>query len=165
MTSQSQGGRVSRRNLLKGGLAIGAAGAAIGTGLSSSAGASIERAMTLDANTNASLSDIRHVVFLMQENRSFDHYFGTMSGVRGYSDPEVLVHNIFGTYFSVFEQLGYRPGYGVKSSGYMVPFHLEQVFPTEQGECTNDITHNWGPQHQSWNRGKDGQLGAGPPAR
>ncbi|HEY2214970.1 MAG TPA: alkaline phosphatase family protein [Acidimicrobiales bacterium] len=154
MTSQSQGGGVSRRNLLKGGLAIGAAGAAIGTGLSSSAGASIERAMSLDANKNASLSDIRHVVFLMQENRSFDHYFGTMSGVRGYSDPEALVHNIFGTYFSVFEQLGYRPGYGVKDSGYMVPFHLEQVFPTEQGECTNDITHNWGPQHQSWNKGK-----------
>ena len=36
-----------------------------------------------------SLSDIRHVVFLMQENRSFDHYFGTLSGVRGFSDPRV----------------------------------------------------------------------------
>jgi Phosphoesterase family len=35
----------------------------------------------------ASLSDIQHVVILMQENRSFDHYFGTLSGVRGFSDP------------------------------------------------------------------------------
>ena len=34
----------------------------------------------------ASLSDIQHVVILMQENRSFDHYFGLLSGVRGFSD-------------------------------------------------------------------------------
>jgi phospholipase C len=39
---------------------------------------------------SASLSDIQHVVILMQENRSFDHYFGTMSGVRGFSDPNTL---------------------------------------------------------------------------
>ena len=38
----------------------------------------------------ASLSDIQHVVVLMQENRSFDHYFGTLSGVRGFSDPNIL---------------------------------------------------------------------------
>ncbi len=38
----------------------------------------------------ASLSDIQHVVILMQENRSFDHYFGTLSGVRGFSDPNIL---------------------------------------------------------------------------
>jgi len=154
VSSQNESGRVSRRSLLKGGLAIGAAGAALGTGLSSSAGASIERAMTLDANANPSLSDIRHVVFLMQENRSFDHYFGSMSGVQGYSDPTVLVHDIFGTDFSVFKQFGYRPGFGEDDSGYMEPFHLQQIFPTKQGECTNDITHNWGPQHQAWNNGK-----------
>jgi phospholipase C len=144
---------VSRRNLLKGGLALGAAGAGA-TGLSSSAGATLERAMAVDAPRNASLSDIRHVVILMQENRSFDHYFGSMSGVRGFSDPTVLVHDIFGTDFSVFDQFGYRPGQGVDSGGYMQPFRLQQVFPTANGECTNDITHNWGPQHQSWNNGK-----------
>jgi phospholipase C len=38
---------------------------------------------------SASLSDIQHVVILMQENRSFDHYFGTLSGVRGFSDPNI----------------------------------------------------------------------------
>ena len=36
------------------------------------------------------LSDIKHVVLLMQENRSFDHYFGTMAGVRGFDDPNAL---------------------------------------------------------------------------
>src|ERR1700742_5185923 len=33
-----------------------------------------------------SLDDVEHVVVLMQENRSFDHYYGTMRGVRGFGD-------------------------------------------------------------------------------
>lgn len=37
-----------------------------------------------------SLRDIEHVVILMQENRSFDHYFGTLRGVRGFGDPRPL---------------------------------------------------------------------------
>ena len=40
-----------------------------------------------------SLADIEHVVLFMQENRAFDHYFGTMAGVRGFSDPNVQVND------------------------------------------------------------------------
>ena len=39
---------------------------------------------------STSLRDIKHVVILMQENRSFDHYFGTLAGVRGFDDPDAL---------------------------------------------------------------------------
>ncbi|KAK6073106.1 hypothetical protein SCUP234_08943 [Seiridium cupressi] len=39
-----------------------------------------------------SLADIDHVVLFMQENRAFDHYFGTLAGVRGFSDPNVQVN-------------------------------------------------------------------------
>ncbi|MBB3237954.1 alkaline phosphatase family protein [Phyllobacterium endophyticum] len=39
---------------------------------------------------NGSLKDIDHVIFLMQENRSFDHYYGTLRGVRGFGDPRPL---------------------------------------------------------------------------
>ncbi|KAI9717574.1 MAG: hypothetical protein M1828_007135 [Chrysothrix sp. TS-e1954] len=39
-----------------------------------------------------SLASINHVVLFMQENRAFDHYFGTMAGVRGFSDPNVQVN-------------------------------------------------------------------------
>lgn len=39
-----------------------------------------------------SLASIDHVVLFMQENRAFDHYFGTMAGVRGFSDPNVQVN-------------------------------------------------------------------------
>lgn len=40
-----------------------------------------------------SLEDIDHVVLFMQENRAFDHYFGTMAGVRGFADPNVHYNN------------------------------------------------------------------------
>ncbi|TVY24206.1 Non-hemolytic phospholipase C [Lachnellula hyalina] len=40
-----------------------------------------------------SIADIEHVVLFMQENRAFDHYFGTMAGVRGFSDPNVQVNS------------------------------------------------------------------------
>ena len=43
-----------------------------------------------DARPVGGFDSIEHVVLLMQENRSFDHYFGTMPGVRGFSDPEAL---------------------------------------------------------------------------
>jgi phospholipase C len=35
----------------------------------------------------------------------------------------------------------------------MEPFHLQMQFPTKNGDCTNDITHEWGPQHQCWDNG------------
>lgn len=42
------------------------------------------------ANVNGSLADVAHVVIFMQENRSFDHYFGTYPGVRGFNDPRAI---------------------------------------------------------------------------
>ncbi|KIK60377.1 hypothetical protein GYMLUDRAFT_97114 [Collybiopsis luxurians FD-317 M1] len=38
-----------------------------------------------------SLADVEHIVLFMQENRAFDHYFGTMAGVRGFKDPNVQI--------------------------------------------------------------------------
>jgi len=105
------------------------------------------------STSGASLSDINHVVILMQENRSFDHYFGVMSGVRGYSDSNVLQQTVGGAQYPVFDQFGYQPGAGVSASGYMQPFHLINDPPTENGETTNDIAHDWGTQHASWNNG------------
>jgi phospholipase C len=92
-------------------------------------------------------------VILMQENRSFDHYFGTLSGVRGFSRGPVLKQRVRGRRYPVFDQFGYKPGVGVDPAGYLQPFPLQSDPPTENGQTTNDITHNWGPQHQSWNDG------------
>lgn len=53
--------------------------------------ASIARALTLPASTRSgTLRDVEHFIIVMQENRSFDHYFGTLRGVRGFDDPRPL---------------------------------------------------------------------------
>lgn len=61
-----------------------------GTGISSSLPASIKRAMAINPDPGSSYMDAEHVVILMQENRSFDHCFGTLSGVRGFKDPRAI---------------------------------------------------------------------------
>jgi phospholipase C len=106
------------------------------------------------ASTDPTLSDIRHVVILMQENRSFDHYFGTLSGVRGFSDPGIVHNVIDGAPRPVWEQFGYAPIVGRDPNGWLVPFHLQQRPPFDDGDTTNDIDHSWGTQHVSWNGGK-----------
>ncbi|MGA2580429.1 MAG: alkaline phosphatase family protein, partial [Bryobacteraceae bacterium] len=52
--------------------------------------ASIERASAIDPPEGSSFLDAEHVVILMQENRSFDHAFGALSGVRGFNDPRAV---------------------------------------------------------------------------
>jgi len=56
---------------------------------------SIARAAAIEGNHRTrSIEDVEHVIVLMQENRSFDHYFGTLRGVRGYGDPHpVTIRN------------------------------------------------------------------------
>ncbi|GAB3043569.1 phosphocholine-specific phospholipase C [Stenotrophomonas tumulicola] len=72
---------IGRRRLLQGGLAGGIAALL----------PSIARAAAIapDARSH-SLDDLQHIVVLMQENRSFDHYFGTLPGVRGFGDRFVV---------------------------------------------------------------------------
>ena len=108
---------------------------AVGLG-ATAAGAGIEALLAQAAAAaprHGTLRDIEHVVILIQENRSFDHYFGTLSGVRGFDD-----------------KVG-RSAFFQKANGETVhPFHLPS-------KCLPDLTHNWGPQHKSWNNGKMNQ--------
>ena len=147
--------RFSRRSFLVGGVAAGVTAGVAGLGgiRARPAAASVDAAASVSPAGTGSLADIEHVVILMQENRSFDHYFGTLSGVRGFSDPSVLRQRVGGARYPVFDQFGFAPGVGVDPGGYLQPFHLLSDPPTEDGQTTNDITHSWGPQHQSWNGG------------
>ncbi|MBE7177326.1 MAG: phospholipase C, phosphocholine-specific [Mucilaginibacter polytrichastri] len=52
--------------------------------------AAIQKAFAIEAAPGSTWADAEHVVFLMQENRSFDHAFGTLNGVRGFSDPRAI---------------------------------------------------------------------------
>jgi phospholipase C len=75
----------SRREFLKKSILL--SGAA---GLSSVLPASIQRALAIDPAPGSTFLDAEHIVILMQENRSFDHCFGTLQGVRGFNDPRAL---------------------------------------------------------------------------
>ena len=70
----------TRRQVLAGGLA-GAAAAVLAT----TGGSTAQAAARIPA-AGADLGAVEHVVFLMMENRSFDHFYGTLNGVRGFDD-------------------------------------------------------------------------------
>ncbi|NGM63202.1 phospholipase C, phosphocholine-specific [Sphingobacterium sp. SGG-5] len=59
-------------------------------GLSSVLPPSIQRALAIDPAPGSTFLDAEHVVLLMQENRSFDHCYGTLQGVRGFNDPRAV---------------------------------------------------------------------------
>ena len=86
------------------------------------------------------ITDIEHVVILTQENRSFDHYFGSYRGVRGFSDSS-----------NAFQQPD-PANTTISPVGTLLPFHLDTT--NSNAACTHDITHDWVPQHQSWDGGK-----------
>lgn len=61
-----------------------------GTGIFGTLPASIQKAFAIDPETGSTYLDAKHVVIVMQENRSFDHCYGTLQGVRGYNDPRAI---------------------------------------------------------------------------
>ncbi|MFD2966805.1 phosphocholine-specific phospholipase C [Sphingobacterium bambusae] len=61
------------------------------TGVSQFIPSSIQRALAIEAAQGSTFLDAEHIVFLMQENRSFDHCYGTLKGVRGFNDPRAIL--------------------------------------------------------------------------
>jgi phospholipase C len=51
---------------------------------------SIQKALAINPAAGSTYLDAEHIVILMQENRSFDHTFGTLRGVRGFNDPRAI---------------------------------------------------------------------------
>src|SRR6204780_4947174 len=131
--------KLTRRRLLSGASRVAAAAAASGR-----FPPNLQRLLALDPPRSGSLKDIKHVVLLMQENRSFDHYFGTLAGVRGFADPSALT---LANGKSVF----YQPDV-VNPSGYVLPFHLDTRKSSAQK--IPSTSHAWAVQHEAWNNGR-----------
>ncbi len=97
-------------------------------------------ALTLDAvhltAATGTIQDVKHVVIFIQENRSFDEYFGALHGVQGFSDHNALVFQNGATDF-------YQP----QGIGFVLPFHS----PTQ---CLNDVAHDWITGHAAWDLAK-----------
>ncbi len=136
--------RISRRDLLAGGLGI--------------AGAGILGAACGDSNTSASTSTtgpagsdlgaVEHVVFLMQENRSFDHYFGTYPGVRGFDDRS---DNAMARFTQPW------PG-GTGGATTLLPYNLASATAQICSGNSSVPIHDWAPQHESWDGGTNTQF-------
>ena len=134
-------GRMTRRQLL-GGLAAAAGGTAMAMALPESvraaAAASAKKAEPFD------LSKVKHVVILMQENRSFDHYFGTLSGVRGFDDPTI-------GRLPDGRPLWYQPD-PFNPDGYLLPYRLNTKHTA--AEAIPSLSHAWSILHADWNYGQ-----------
>ncbi|KNB50516.1 phospholipase C [Streptomyces caatingaensis] len=130
---------LSRRRLL--GSALGASGLAA---VSSLFPYHLGRAVARPAKRLRSLDEIEHVVILMQENRSFDHYFGTLHGVRGFDDPDAVT---LPDGRSVFHQPD-----PANPEGYLLPFHLDTR--TTSSQAIPSTSHAWTVQHAAVNGGK-----------
>jgi phospholipase C len=91
-----------------------------------------------------SLRDLDHIIVLMKENRSFDHYFGTLSGVRGFADPAALP--------GVFAQADpFGPG------APLFPFHLDTR--TTAAQRLPDLDHSRTAQQAALDGGRmDGWI-------
>jgi phospholipase C len=120
----------------------GAAGGAVA--LSMALPANLRKGLASPAPRSFSPREIKHVVLAMQENRSFDHYFGTMPGVRGFAGPTALT--LASTNESVFCQPDPQ-----NPLGYLLPFHLNTR--STGAQAVPSTNHSWDPQHDSWNGG------------
>jgi phospholipase C len=122
---------IGRRDFLQAAAAASAL-SAIGTSAADAAG---------EGAAPGKLGDIDHFIILMKENRSFDHYFGALRGVRGFNDPALGPDGK-----SVFRQPDPQ-----SPSGYVLPFRLNTLKTNAQRYHALD--HGWGPLHASWNNG------------
>jgi phospholipase C len=134
---------VTRRDLLKAGL-VGGIGLGLAGCTGSGSGHSALRRATAARPAGSDLGAVDHVVMLMQENRSFDHYFGTLRGVRGFDDHP---SRDLGAFSQSWPSNRTKP-----PRQRLLPFHLDTA--TTDAECTFDLSHAWTAQHQCWNHGK-----------
>ena len=106
---------------------------------------SIRRALAIPAAVQTkTIQDIKHVVILQQENRSFDHYFGTLRGVRGFGDP-----------FPIPLQSGKLVWYESNGTTEIPPYHLNPE--TSSALLVPDTPHTFSDAQAAWNQGMFGQ--------
>ena len=110
--------------------------------LAASFPASIKKALAVPAHhRTGTIDDVEHIVILMQENRSFDHYFGTLRGVRGFGDPRAVK-------LPSGDAVWKQPG----DTGPVTPFHPDA--PDLGLQFLEDLPHDWASSHAAWNLGK-----------
>ncbi len=154
----------------------------LGAGAAASTlGTTISKALAIPANhRTGTIKDVEHIVVLMQENRPFDHHFGTLRGVRGFADPRAVQINLplasgTGTVpASVFLQpagpyaaYGVAPDYGnlggpADGATVIPPFRVNPA-AISSGLQSLGLTylpgtgHGWSDTHYAWNHAQYNQ--------
>ncbi len=111
-------------------------------GLTNVLSEAIAKAASITAAPGTTFMDAEHVVFLMQENRSFDHMFGKLKGVRGFNDPHPHI-----------QPDGNKVWLQKDGEGFTyLPFHVDinKTKITWQG----GLPHSWNDQTAARNHGK-----------
>ena len=153
----------------------------VGTGaMATTLNSNIARALEIPANRRTgTIKDVEHIVVLMQENRPFDHHFGTLRGVRGFADPRAVdIHLPLQGGGSALASVFLQPaGAELTAAGYAVPadygnlggpangayvippfrVNPERVSPALKGLGSTYLPgtgHNWAGGQLSWNHGQ-----------
>ncbi len=106
---------------------------------------SIRKALAIQAAVQTgTIQDVKHVVILMQENRSFDHYFGTLRGVRGFGDPVPIPL-----------PSGQNVWFQSNGSTVVPPFHLNPA--VSSALLVDETPHTFPDIQAAWNQGTFGQ--------
>ncbi|MGJ7608043.1 phosphocholine-specific phospholipase C [Variovorax sp. LT1R20] len=128
----------SRRKFLTGTATTGAAALAL-----SAFPPAIRRALAIPANNKTgTIQDVEHIVILMQENRSFDHYFGTLMGVRGFGDR-----------FTIPLPKGLNVWQQSDATGKpILPYHLDSRKGNAQR--VSGTPHSWSDGQNAWDGGR-----------
>jgi len=151
----------------------------LGTGaLASALGSTITKALAIPANhRTGTINDVEHVVILMQENRPFDHHFGTLRGVRGFADPRAVKINFPLQSGELVKASVFLQPAGANSiaAGFSVPANFGtlggpangvpvvppfRVDPTKFGLTSfgnayfPGTDHGWSGTHDAWNFGQ-----------
>lgn len=101
----------------------------------------IQSALAIDAANGSTYLDAEHIVLLMQENRSFDHSFGSLKGVRGFNDRRaVRLPNQQPVWLQSYE-----------NGDTYLPFRLD--IKNSHAAWTRDLPHSWENQIGAWNKG------------
>ena len=113
-----------------------------GAGMTQGIPPSIRKALAIAPAPGTTFYDAEHIVFLMQENRSFDHAFGTLQGVRGFNDPRAVT---LPDKNKVWLQTN-------KEGDTYAPFHLD--IKDSRITWMGCLPHAWDNQVDAFNAGK-----------
>ena len=114
----------------------------------------IQRALAIQANNRTgTIQDVEHIVILMQENRSFDHYFGTLNGVRGFADPFPIP--VADSEKIIGKTIWSQPNASGPTSRAPVvaPFRVNTITKFDYMRITG-TPHSWTDAQYAWDQGR-----------